>query len=108
MFFEDWKEHKDEVINKGILWEYDTSSPSWSWDKMKKTVVQRVVEYGRVEDWYAMLQLYGGYENIRKILLEVNHLTPKSIALVTVLFDIKKEEMQCYKNQQLRKQFMNY
>ncbi len=108
MFFGDWETHKKENISAHILWEYNTLSPTWSWEKMKKTVVQRVIEYGREEDWYAMLQLYDGFENVKKILLQVPHLSPKSLSLVNVLFEIKKEDMQCYKNQQSRVQHIHY
>ena len=71
MFFDDWKEHKKETISKALLWEYDTNSPYWDWNKMSKTVVQRVIERGREEDYYAMFQLYGGFENVKSYLIRL-------------------------------------
>ena len=68
MFFEDYKTHKLESVSPSLLWEYDLSSKDWDWDKMSKIVVQRVIEQGRKEDYYAMLQMYGGFEGVKKII----------------------------------------
>lgn len=103
----DWMTHKNEVVNKAILWEYDVDSPSWDWQKMKRIVVQRVIEYGRLQDWYAMFQMYGGHNNVRSIILEIPYLTPKSMAFVCVLFDIKKDDLKCYKREQSRKRLLS-
>jgi len=55
MFFADYETHKKEQISQSILWEYDTKAPDWDWNIMSKIVVARVLEYGRPEDYYAML-----------------------------------------------------
>lgn len=40
-----------------LLWEYDTASPEWDWDVMAPRVAQRVIQYGEVSDYYALLQM---------------------------------------------------
>ncbi len=50
-------EHPDAWLDPGLLWEYDLSR--FDYLKMSNIVVQRVVERGMPEDWYAALNLYG-------------------------------------------------
>jgi len=57
MFFEDYKLHKNAKIRKTLFWEFDTDKIDWG--KMKNLVVQRVIERGRIDDFYAILNLYG-------------------------------------------------
>lgn len=100
--FEDWNTHKRENISKSLLWEYDLDSPEWDWDYMKRTVVERVIERGNINDYYAMLQQYGGFENVREIVKQIPKLSPIDMNWVCVLFNLKKEEIKCYTHKQLR------
>ena len=109
MLFDGWENHKDSKISKEILWEYDIESPRWDWQKSRSIVVTRVLERGRYDDYYAMFNLYGGYEEVRKIVKdEVRYLHSRELAWACVLFGLKKEEMRCYKRQQLRKELLRY
>lgn len=107
MFFDDWKQHKETEISKTLLWEYDTTSPDWDWQKMAKIVVMRVLEVGKPEDYYAMFNLYGGKDNVKEIVKQIPHLHPREISWACYLFNIKKEELYCLKREQLRKQLLN-
>lgn len=104
--FEDWKEKsKDATISKSLLWEYDLDN--FDWNNMRVLVVQRVIERGWPEDFYAAIKLYGGLEQFRKIIKDIPVLTPKNIAFVCTVFQIKKEELKCYTRTQLRKKLLN-
>lgn len=107
MFFEDYKTHKKEHISPAILWEYDLSSKDWDWNKMSKTVVQRVIERGREGDYYAMLQMYSGFEGVRKIVKEIPYFSKKDMNWCCVLFDLKKEELWSYNRMLSRKRLLN-
>lgn len=107
MFFDDWKTHKKEKISKSILWEYDTESEKWDWNKMSKTVVKRVLEYGLSEDYYAMFQLYGGREKVAEIAKHIPHLGAREIPWCCVLLGIKKEDLLCLKRDRSRKALLN-
>ncbi|GHT23521.1 hypothetical protein FACS189430_06920 [Bacteroidia bacterium] len=88
---------KDKL--KCLLWEFDTNRINW--DKMRRTVIQRVIELGRMEDYYSIFKLYGGIENVREIIRdEVPELSPKNIAFVCAIFDLKKENLKCYSTTQ--------
>lgn len=106
--FEDWSTRKRESISKFLLWEYDLDSPGWDWDYMKRTVVERVIERGNINDYYAMLQQYGGFENVREIVKQIPKLSPMDMNWVCVLFKLKKEELQCYTRNQLRAERLKY
>ena len=95
MFFADYETHKKEQISQSILWEYDTKAPDWDWNIMSKIVVARVLEYGRPEDYYAMFQLYGGFERVKNIVVQIPHLSPKELNWSCLLFDLKKEDFLC-------------
>ena len=107
MWFADWKTHKKTNISKTILWEYDLSSPSWDWNKMKNIVVRRVLESGLEDDYYAMLQMYGGFEGVKEIVKKIPYLGPRERSWACVLFDLKKEELWSFTRIQLRKKLLN-
>lgn len=96
MFFSNYKEHPEVHIRKSLLWEYDPESIDW--ESMRNIVVQRVIERGRREDFYAMLNLYG-LEGVRDAIKQLTYLNPKDMAFVCSVFNIKKEELKCYTRQ---------
>ena len=60
-------------------------------------LVERVVERGRPEDWYAAIHLYGGLDNFIDIVKnEVVRLHPKNLSYVCVGFNLNKEDLRCY------------
>ncbi|HHT22024.1 MAG TPA: hypothetical protein GXZ87_01760 [Bacteroidales bacterium] len=105
MFFSDWKEKSvGKEISKSLLWEYDLSK--FDWDAMRVLVVQRVIERGWLDDFYAMIRLYGGIENVREIIKEIPALSPKDMNFVVHFFEIEKEELKCYTRKQLREKHL--
>lgn len=105
MFFGSYKQYGGAQIRKSLLWEYDVSR--FDWQAMKTLVVQRVVERGRMEDFYAMLNMYG-VEGVRESIKEIPVMNPKDMSFVCSIFGIKKEELKCYSRKQLRPQHWNY
>lgn len=89
-------------INPGLLWEYRLDN--FDWQKYRKTVVERVISMGRLSDWYAAFDLYGGIRGFRKIARdEVVDISPRDLNFVCHAFNIKMEDTRCYKQAQLRK-----
>jgi hypothetical protein len=43
-------------INTALLWEYDMET--FNWEENYWIVIDRVAEYGRLEDWKEMVKLY--------------------------------------------------
>jgi len=99
----DWKEQIERCpkIRQGLLWEYDLKD--FDWQYMRALVVERVIERGWDEDYYALFALYGGVDGVRQIIRdEVLMLSDKDIAFVCATFNLKKEELKCYLRNQSR------
>ncbi|NLO71428.1 MAG: hypothetical protein GX102_10940 [Porphyromonadaceae bacterium] len=106
MFFSDWKEKSvGKEISKTLLWEYDLSA--FDWQAMRVLVVQRVIERGWLDDFYAMIRLYGGIENVKSIIKEIPALSPKDMNFVIHFFELDKDELKCYTRKHLRERHLN-
>ena len=104
MFFDNYKQHKTARIRESLLWEYDLSR--FDWQAMRLIVGQRGVERGRMEDFYALLNMYG-IEGVRESIKEIPVMSPKDMSFVCSVFDIKKEELKCYLRRQSHPQHWN-
>jgi hypothetical protein len=104
MFFSDYKEHPGTNINPALLWEYDLET--FDFQALKIIVVQRVVERGRFEDFYAIFNLYGE-KGVIQALKEIPYLNDMDMNFVHVVFDIPLEQLKCYAKKQLRPQLWN-
>jgi hypothetical protein len=109
MFFDNWHLRVNGVptLRRGLLWEYDISS--FDWDAMRGVIVERVIERGREEDFYAIFQLYEDVEGVRKIIKDdVPYLSNKDISFVCAIFNLKKEELKCYARKLSRRELLIY
>mgnify|MGYP003328552444 CR=1 FL=1 len=97
MYFERYKEHPEAKINPSLLWEYDLSK--FDYGQMRSVVVQRVVERGWPDDWYAALNMYG-LEEFRNIVKGLPYLNDKDMNFVSIVFEIPLEELKCYMKKQ--------
>ena len=96
----------DAKIPPYLLWDMDLEN--FDWEKGKNIVVERVIERGSPKDYYTLFQMYGGVEGVREIVKNIRHFRWKrDFAFACMVFDIKKEEMECYKRQQLREAHLN-
>ena len=104
MFFDDYKSHKDSQVRGTLLWEYDLNR--FNWEDMRTLVVQRVIERGRMDDFYAILNLYG-LEGVKDTIKQISYLNPKDFSFVCSVFNLKKEDLKCYTKQQSTLQHWN-
>lgn len=89
-------------LNTGLLWEYRMEG--FNWQKYRKTVMERVISMGRLSDWYAAFDMYGGIRGVRRIARdEVVDLSPRDLDFMCMALNIKKEDTKCYRQAQLRK-----
>ncbi len=80
-----------------MLWEFDLEK--FDWQQMRNEVVQRVLERGRMDDFYAILNLYG-VEGVKAALREIPYMNDKDMNFACVAFDLRKEELKCYTRKQ--------
>lgn len=104
MFFDDYKLHREARVRESLLWEYDLDR--FDWQAMRMLVVQRVVERGRMDDFYAILNLYG-LEAVKEAIRQISYLNPKDLSFVCSVFELRKEELKCYTKQQSAVQHWN-
>ena len=106
--FQDWrtKIRDNPQISPHLLWDVDRSKIDL--ERMKVFIVERVIERGNKEDFYTIFQLYGGMEGVREIVKKASFYDPRDEALARVLFDLKKEDLECYKRLRLRKKHLGF
>jgi hypothetical protein len=62
-----------------------------------------VIERGWENDYYAVFNLYGGVKGVREMIKEISgQLHPKDEAFVCAVFNLKKEDLQCYTKKRLK------
>ena len=89
-------------INRALLWEYRMED--FDWQKYRKTVIERVISMGRLSDWYAAFDLYGGIRGFRKIARdEVVDLSQRNLEFMCSALNLNITETRCFKQAQLRK-----
>lgn len=104
MFFSDYKNHKNSKIRESLLWEYNLEQ--FDWQGMRNIVVQRVIERGRPDDFYAILNRYG-LEGVKDAIVHIPYLNPRDMEFICSVFDIKKNELLCFSRKQSIKQHWN-
>lgn len=92
-YLDDWKNYSHLKISPTILWEYDLAR--FDWQKMCRIVVLRVLQYGTKDDWYAMLNLYGGKENVADIVRQVKNIPTRDANYAAIILEIDKKELSC-------------
>ena len=56
LYFNDYKRHSNCKIKPSLLWEYETDG--FDYEAMRNVVVQRVLERGWKDDFYAMFNYF--------------------------------------------------
>lgn len=90
MFFSAYKNFPKARISPSLLWEYDVKQIDFF--KMREVIIQRVIERGWPEDWYAMLNLYG-INGVKAVIINLPYLNEKDMNFVSHQFDIPLSEM---------------
>lgn len=78
---------------------WDTDLSKFDLDKHKSFLIQRVIEYGTLNDWKLIKEFYG-LETIKKLSLEFRTLDVVSLSFLSTLFKIDKTEFRCYRHKQ--------
>lgn len=70
-------------------------------------IVQRVLEYGTMEDWNYVVSYYG-ISRILSITLQLRSLDPKSLAFISAITRTPRENFRCYTMMQSNQQHWSY
>lgn len=93
--FDDYDAHGQCQLSPSLLWDQDLST--FDWHRGRGLVVQRVIERGRLHDYFAAFQMYGGIDGFRQIIRdEVPYLSHRDLNFVSKQFEIPKKDIKCY------------
>ena len=95
MYFDNHKDFAEARINPGLLWEYDVSR--FDFLKEISVVVQRVIERGASEDFYAMFNLYG-VERVNETIRKIPSFSQRDMEFINNVLGIPYSELLAYKN----------
>jgi len=93
MLFSDYKYHDKREVNPSLLWEYDLTD--FDYQDMRKVVVQRVIERGWPDDFYAIFNLYGE-DGVIEAIKQIKSMNRKDMNFVSVVFHIPLNQLRCY------------
>ena len=85
-------------INPRIFWDMDLGKLDY--DNNAPLIIQRVLEYGELSDWYAIKRHYG-LDKIVSISQGFRTLEPEAVAWLCCLSNAKEEDFRCYHIAQL-------
>jgi hypothetical protein len=74
---------------------WDVNPENLEPDRSRSYIIKRVLEYGLWEDWLLLVKLYG-LETITNETKGYRELDPKSLAFISVLSGVPKENFRCY------------
>lgn len=87
-----------------LFWDVDLRS--FSLEAHRYFLIERVLEYGDLEDWKLLKKLYD-MDTIKIAALNARTLTPVTLAFVSNIFQIDKTHFRCYKQRQLNPNYWN-
>ena len=79
---------------------WDVDSEKFDLEKHAVQMIQKVLEFGKIEDW-ELLKLYYGLEKIKNVSLNLRSLDAVTLSFVATIFKIDKKEFRLYKHIQL-------
>jgi len=91
-------------INPALLWDF--GGKPFDYQKHKQIIIQRVVEFGTIEDWGVIFNKYSDDEIISAV-KEINTLSNINLNFISKLFGLKKTDFKCCTKPQWRKTHWN-
>lgn len=80
-------------LSPHLLWDVDREQADMN--LYPSYFIQRVLEYGTLEDWYFISSFYG-LEKIVSVCMSLRTLDPKALSFICLISDTKKENYRCY------------
>lgn len=106
MAAEDIKELRDVGrLSKRMFW--DTPLENIHWFDHRGFIIERVMRYGRFEDWELIKEWYGR-DIMRATVVQLRDLDDISIAFLSLILGLKKEDFRCYRERQSHPSFWHY
>ncbi len=98
-------EYDISALSSHLFW--DTPLENIDWYEHRSFIVERVMGYGIMKDWEIIKQVYTK-EEMREIVTAIRVLDDFSIAFLSVVLDLPKENFRCYTERQSQPSFWHY
>jgi hypothetical protein len=98
MYFDNHTDFPNAKINLNLFWEYDLKS--FDFQKQISIVVQRVVERGIAEDFFALYNLYGR-EMVDEVLRQVPAFSQRDLEFINNVLEVPYSQLLAYQNLKL-------
>jgi len=95
---------KDIKFSEHLFWDVDVERLDI--DRYPAFVIQRVLEYGRWEDWI-QIRSYYSKEALKEAAMSLRTLRPESLSYIAAYTDTNKKDYRCYKFAQLHPTLWN-
>ena len=92
-------------LSPHLFW--DTPIEHLYWWEHRAFIVERVMNYGFIEDWNTIKEWYKK-EEMKNIVTDIRTLDDFSIAFLSLILDLPKEAFRCYNDRQSRPSFWHY
>lgn len=94
-----------ELLSPHLFWDVDRAKIDV--ERNKKWLINRILEYGLINDWIYILKYYG-IDEITEIAIKLRDLDKKTISLISTLSDVPKEIFLCYNTEQSNQKHWNF
>lgn len=81
-------------LRKELFWDID--SENLDEQKHKNLIIQRVLSFGTIEEFKAILNFYSEGQ-IKQAIRKAGYFDPKTFSFVIQFFNLDKNELLCYK-----------
>ncbi|HPE82121.1 MAG: hypothetical protein KDC94_01760 [Aequorivita sp.] len=96
--------HSTSNLSEHLFWDVDRDNLDI--EKSKEFIIHRVLEYGLIEDWELIKEIYG-LETIKQVSLQFRELDAVTLAFLSAIFKIDKKEFRCYTHKTSMPSFWN-
>ena len=94
-----------EKLSKHLFWDVDRSKLNF--EKDAPMVVQRVLEYGMLEDWIIICDYYG-VPRIAEVAMRLRTLEATALTFISTVAKVPLDQFRCYKLRPLNSQHWPY
>ncbi|WP_010419579.1 DUF6922 domain-containing protein [Anaerophaga thermohalophila] len=102
------KSNKAQIVSQlsdHLFW--DINKEKLDIVKSKKTIIQRVLEYGLIKDWKLLQQIYS-LQEIEAVATKIRDLDPKTASFISLICNTPVEKFTCYTSKQSMPQHWNF
>ena len=94
-----------ELLSKHLFWDIDPNLLEW--ERSKKTIIERVIERGSLEEWVCIVKIYT-LEGIVNTAKTFRSMSPIDLNFIATISNTPKEEFRCYNTRLLTGQHWIY